>query len=135
MKMKTDDLLLLGGLGFLAYKALTNKTIDAGPGVSSPPPAAATYYPVGTVTPGGNVLTQDVDNVQQGVDYINKTVLNKSASSASTVLPSGAIVVPRSGGGYTQVGAIGVTLNNTPIKQVTPGKTITIGGKTYAVNN
>lgn len=69
--MKTSTIAILAALGVGAYFLLKKSS-------SSPNPAGFETFstiPAGYTTPAGNTVTQPITSAAQGVDYINKNIL------------------------------------------------------------
>lgn len=115
--MKFDTIALVG-LGALGIYLLTKQRNAGGDSSGDALGSAFTPIAAGTVTPAGNTITQPITSTQQGVDYINTRIFGRqqfySLPNPRSTIGSVAILAPRAGGGYTQVGASNVTLHDNP---------------------
>jgi hypothetical protein len=101
--MKTSTGIILLAAAGAAYLMLRK---DGNGGGSMPHSDNFNPISAGTVTPTGNTITEPINSPREGVDYINKHILNKIAAAAAsrapvpvntkTVLPSGVIHIKTS---------------------------------------
>jgi hypothetical protein len=129
--MKTRDMVLIAAAGIGLYALFANKQTNARMTPETTPFKESIPFtnPImnQTVTPSGNVVTENIASAKDGVTYINKmyggtsvphidtvvpnTPENKNLSSSfRTSLDKNLLLEKREGGGYKVIGARNIVL-------------------------